>query len=149
MKIVIVGLGTIGKTILKSLSSEGHTVTIIDEDKDKIESLIEKYDVSGVVGNGACLDIQREAGMKNADLAIMLTNSDELNVFACLVAKKLGVENTIARVRNPDYREQILKMKNELGISMIVNPEKATADEIYNLINLPSIAHQKGVDKVH
>ncbi len=140
MKIVIVGLGTIGKTILKSLSSEGHTVTIIDEDKDKIESLIEKYDVSGVVGNGACLDIQREAGMKNADLAIMLTNSDELNVFACLVAKKLGVENTIARVRNPDYREQILKMKNELGISMIVNPEKDTATEIFNLINLPSIA---------
>ena len=140
MKIVIVGLGTIGKTILKSLSGEGHTVTIIDEDKDKIETLIEKYDVSGVVGNGACLDIQREAGMKSADLAIMLTNSDELNVFACLVAKKLGVENTIARVRNPDYRKQILEMKDALGISMIVNPEKDTATEIFNLINLPSIA---------
>lgn len=140
MKIVIIGLGTIGKTILKSLSREGHTITIIDENKDKIETLIEKHDVSGVVGNGACFDIQKEAGVKSADLAIVLTNSDELNVFACLVAKKLGVKNTIARVRNPDYRKQILEMKDELGISMIVNPEQDTATEIFNRINLPSIA---------
>lgn len=140
MKIVIIGLGTIGKTILKSLSVEGHTITIIDEDKDKIENLIEKYDVYGVVGNGACLDIQREANVADADLAIVLTNSDELNIFACLVAKKIGVKNTIARVRNPDYRKQIMNMKDELGISMIVNPERDTATEIFNLINLPSIA---------
>ncbi|MBQ9750816.1 MAG: Trk system potassium transporter TrkA [Clostridia bacterium] len=140
MKIIIIGLGTIGKTILKSLSHKGHNITIIDENKDKIETLIGKYDVSGVVGNGACLDIQGEAGVKDADLAIVLTNSDELNVFACLVAKKIGVKNTIARVRNPDYRKQIMEMKDELGISMIVNPEKDTATEIFNLINLPSIA---------
>ena len=140
MKIVIIGLGTIGKTILKNISRKGHNITIIDEDKDKIEALIEKYDVSGVVGNGACLDIQKEAGVEDADLAIVLTNSDELNVFACLVAKKIGVKNTIARVRNPDYRKQILEMKDELGISMIVNPEQDTATEIFNLINLPSIA---------
>ena len=140
MKIVIIGLGTIGKTILKKLSREGHTITIIDENKDKIEALIGKYDVAGVVGNGACLDIQREARVKDADLAIVLTNSDELNVFACLVAKKIGVKNTIARVRNPDYRKQIMEMKDALGISMIVNPEKDTATEIFNLINLPSIA---------
>ena len=139
MRIVIIGLGTIGKTILKSLSGEGHNITIIDEDKDKIESLIEKYDVSGVVGNGACLDIQREARVRGADLAIVLTNSDELNIFACLVAKKIGVKNTIARVRNPDYRKQIMDMKDELGISIIVNPEQDTATEIFNLINLPSI----------
>lgn len=140
MKIVIIGLGTIGKTILKNLSRKGNNITIIDEDKDKIENLIGKYDVSGVVGNGACFDIQKEAGMRDADLAIVLTNSDELNVFACLVAKKIGVKNTIARVRNPDYRKQILEMKDELGISMIVNPEQDTATEIFNLINLPSIA---------
>ena len=78
--------------------------------------------------------------MRGADLAIALTNSDELNVFACLVAKKNGVKNTIARVRNPDYRKQIMEMKDELGISMIVNPEQDTAAEIFNLINLPSIA---------
>ncbi len=139
MKIVIIGLGTIGKTILKSLSGEGHTITIIDEDKLKIESLIEKHDVFGVVGNGACLDIQREANMEDADLAIVLTDSDELNVFACLVAKKIGVKNTIARVRNPDYRKQIIEMKDDLGIAMIVNPEREMANEILNIINLPSV----------
>ena len=140
MKIVIIGLGTIGKTILKSLSGKGHRITIIDENKDKIEQLIEKYDVLGVVGNGACLDIQREAHVRDADLAIVLTNSDELNVFACLVAKKIGVKNTVARVRNPEYRKQILEMQDELGISMIVNPEMDTATEIFNRINLPAIA---------
>ena len=143
MKIVIIGLGTIGSTILKSLSGEGHTITIIDEDKDKIENLIQKYDITGVVGNGACIDIQKEANVKSADMVITLTNSDELNVFASLVAKKIGVKNTVARVRNPDYRKQIMDMKDELGISMIVNPEQDTATEIYNLINLPSIAQME------
>lgn len=140
MKIVIIGLGNIGRTILKNLSDEGHTITIIDEDKTKIETLIEKYDVFGVVGNGACIDIQKEANMQDADLAIVLTNSDELNVFACLVAKKIGVKNTIARVRNPDYRKQIIEMRDDLGIAMIVNPEREMADEIFNIINLPSVA---------
>ena len=139
MKIVIIGLGTIGKTILKNLAGDDHTITIIDEDKNKVESLIERYDVFGVVGNGACLDIQKEANMEDVDLAIVLTDSDELNVFACLVAKKLGVKNTIARVRNPDYRRQIMEMKDDLGIAMIVNPERDTADEIFNIINLPSV----------
>lgn len=139
MKIVIIGLGTIGKTILKTLAREEHTITIIDEDKDKVDTMISKYDVFGVVGNGACRDIQREAKMRDADLAIALTNSDELNVFACLVAKKLGVKNTIARVRNPAYRKQIMDMKDELGISLIVNPELEAAAEIYNRISLPSI----------
>lgn len=140
MRIVIIGLGTIGRTVLKSLSGKGHHITIIDENKNKIEELIERYDVLGVVGNGACLDIQREAHVRDADLAIVLTNSDELNVFACLVAKKIGVKNTVARVRNPEYRKQILDMKDELGISMIVNPEMDTATEIFNRINLPAIA---------
>ncbi|MBE5740365.1 MAG: Trk system potassium transporter TrkA [Clostridiales bacterium] len=139
MKIVIIGLGTIGKTILKVLAKENHNITIIDEKKDKIEELIEKYDVSGVVGNGACMDIQKEAKVKDADLVITLTDSDELNIFACMVARKVGAKNTIARVRNPDYSNQIAEMKDDLGISMLVNPEKDTANEIFNLINLPSI----------
>ena len=143
MKIIIVGLGTIGKTILRSLSTIGHTIVIVDENKDKVENMIEKYDVAGVVGNGACMDILKEAGAEDTDIAIFLTNSDELNVFACLTAKKAGVKNTIARVRNPDYRQQIRDMKDELGISMIVNPEKETAEEIFNLINLPSISQME------
>ena len=140
MKIVIIGIGSIGRTILKSLSGEGHTVTIIDEDKNLIEDLIERYDVFGVMGNGASMEIQREASAESADLLIALTRNDELNIFACLVAKRLGVKNTIARVRNPDYRKQIAQMKDDLGISMVVNPEKETANEIFNLINLPSVS---------
>ena len=140
MKIVIIGLGTIGRTILKNLSSEGHTVTIIDEDKEKIENLIEKYDVFGVVGNGASMEIQEEANVKGAELVIALTRSDELNILACMVAKRVGAKNTIARVRNPDYRKQIIEMKDDLGISMVVNPELHTADEIFDLVNLPSVA---------
>ena len=140
MKIVIIGLGTIGRTILKNLSTEGHTITIIDEDKHKVEDLIERYDVMGVVGNGASMDIQTEAGVNDAQLVIALTRSDETNILACLVAKKVGAENTIARVRTPDYRRQINEMKDDLGISMVVNPERETADEIFNLVNLPSVA---------
>ena len=100
MKIIIVGMGTIGKTILHTLSKD-HTVTIIDEDKDKVESLIERYDIFGVVGNGACIDILNEANVKDADLAIFLTNSDELNVFACLVAKRGGVTTQLRVSETP------------------------------------------------
>lgn len=140
MRIVIIGLGTIGKTILKNLASESHTITIIDDRREKVEELIEKYDVFGVVGNGACMDIQKEANVNEAELVIVVTDSDEVNVFACMVARKLGAKNTIARVRNPDYSKQINEMKDYLGISMLVNPEKDTANEIFNLISLPSIA---------
>ena len=140
MKIVIIGLGTIGRTILKSIDKVSHTITVIDEDKEKIENVIERYDVFGVVGNGACREIQEEAEVSSADLVIVLTKSDELNIYACLVAKNIGAKNTIARVRNPEYRRQIMDMKDSLGISMIVNPEMDTAREIFHLINLPSIA---------
>lgn len=140
MKIVIIGLGTIGKTILKRLAGDEHTITVIDEDKDLIESVIETYDVFGLVGNGACMEIQAEAKVGNADLVIVLTRNDELNVFACLVAKRLGAQNTIARVRNPNYRKQIAAMKDTLGISIVVNPERETANEIFNMISLPSVA---------
>ncbi len=143
MKIVIIGLGVIGQTILKSINCDTHTITIIDTDKDLVESLIERYDVFGVVGNGACRDIQAEAEVGSADLVIVLTGSDELNILTCLVAKNIGAKNTVARVRNPEYRRQIMDMKDSLGISMIVNPEKDTAAEIYNLINLPSVVQME------
>lgn len=143
MKIVIVGLGVIGRTILKSIDRDTHTITVVDTNKEKIETLIERYDVFGVVGNGACRDILEEAEVASADLVIVLTGSDELNILACLVAKNIGAKNTIARVRNPEYRKQIMEMQDSLGISMIVNPEKDTAAEIFNLINLPSIVQME------
>lgn len=141
MKILIIGMGTIGRTILDNLTGEDHTITIIDENKEKVQNLIERYDVMGVVGNGACLDVQLEAEANTADTVIVVTQSDEVNILACLVAKKAGAGSTIARVRNPEYRKQVEKMKEELGLSMIVNPERAAADEIFNLISLPSISN--------
>lgn len=138
MKIVLMGCGTIGRTILNELSKDGHTIVIIDEDKEKVSKLIEKYDVFGVVGNSASLEIQEEAGVKEADLVIAITSSDEINILSCLLAQKIGVKNTIARVRNPEYYKQNSILKEELGLSMIVNPELETSTEILNMINLPS-----------
>ena len=138
MKIVLIGLGTIGRTILSSLSGEGHNITIIDENREKVENLIERFDVLGVVGNGACRDIQLEAGADAADLVGALTRSDELNILACLVARKIGARNTIARVRNPEYSEQIVFMRGEFGLSMAVNPEYDAAREISRIIRVPA-----------
>lgn len=139
MKIVVIGCGTIGKTILSHVSKEGHVLVIIDDNKDKVEELIERFDVMGVVGNGASLEIQEEAKVKNADLVIAVTSKDEVNILACMVAKKLGAQSTIARVRNPEYLRQAKLMKEELGLSMVVNPEQETADEITNMLSLPSL----------
>ena len=140
MKILLIGCGTIGETILKQLSNKEHTITIVDTDKNKIQHLIEKYDVNGIIGNGASIDILNEADIKNHDLLIATSSSDEINILACLMAKKLGCEETIARVRNPEYFNQSSLIKDGLGISMIVNPDLDTAREILNMINLPSIA---------
>ena len=139
MKIIVIGCGTIGKTIIKNVSKEGHKIVIIDTNKYDVEELIERYDVMGIVGNGASLDIQREAGVKGADLVVAVTPQDEINILACLVSKKLGAKSTVARVRNPEYRRQSILMQEELGLSMIVNPEEETAKEIADMINLPSL----------
>lgn len=139
MKIVIIGCGMIGKTIISHVSKEGHDIVIIDDNKDKVAELIERFDVLGVVGNGASLDIQQEAKVRNADLVLAVTSKDEVNILACMVAKKLGAKSTIARVRNPEYIHQAIIMKDELGLSMIVNPEQETAKEIMNMISLPSL----------
>ena len=125
MKIIIVGCGKIGHKIVAMLSNEHeHNITIVDLRQDVVNELVNTYDVMGVVGNGASMDIQEEAGVADAQLVIALTRSDELNILACAVAKKVGAENTIAHVRNPDYRRQIVDMKDDLGISMVVNPER-------------------------
>lgn len=151
MKIVVIGCGTIGRTIVEHVSKEGHNLVIIDNDPKVVENLIEKYDVMGVVGNGASLDIQEEAKVKSADLVIAVSPEDEINILATLVAKKLGADATIARVRNPEYRRQIELIKDDLGLSMVVNPEQETADEIVKMINLPSLLkiEQFGKGKVN
>lgn len=139
MKIIVIGGGTIGRNIIKHIRKEKHNIIVIDNDKDIIENLIEKNDIMGIVGNGASIDILEEAGAKNADLVISVTASDEINILACAMAKKLGADNTIARVRKPEYLNQNHIIKDHFGIDMIINPELETAHDIMNMLKLPGV----------
>ena len=138
MRIVVVGAGKVGRVLTEQLAAEKHDIVVIDQDTDLIESLVNIYDVRGVVGNGGCYDVQKDAFEDGADLLIATTSSDETNLLACLVAKKLGTPHTIARIRNPEYEKQLHFMREELGLSMVVNPEKATAREIARVLRFPS-----------
>lgn len=139
MRIVIIGCGTIGQTIIEHMEKEGHTLVVIDDNKNIVSEIIEKYDVMGIVGNGASLEIQEEANVQDADLVLAVTSSDEVNMLASIVAKKLGCTSTIARVRTPEYIRQAQTMQDELSISLVVNPEQETANEITDMIDLPSL----------
>ncbi len=138
MRIIIVGCGNVGATLAEQLSQEGHNITIVDEKIRKVENLSNTFDVMGVVGNGASFSVQLEAGVNEADLLIAVTGSDELNLLCCLIAKKAGGCQTIARVRNPDYSREVGFIKDELGLSMIINPEYAAAREIERVLKFPS-----------
>lgn len=130
MNIVIVGAGKVGLALTQQLSADGHNVTVIDQDAKLIDNIINIYDVMGVCGNGAVYSVQQEAEVDKAELLMATTSSDELNIVACLVGKKLGVRHTIARIRNPEYEKQLRFMRGELGLSMAINPERAAAREI-------------------
>lgn len=138
IKIVIIGEGKIGSALAQQLSQENHDVTIIDNDPDIVEHAVDTLDILGIVGNGASYTVQTEAGVAKADLLIAATSSDELNILSCLVAKKIGAEHTIARVRNPEYSNQLSFFKRELGLSMIVNPEYESAVEMFRILRFPS-----------
>ena len=122
------GAGKVGVALTRYLAVENR-VTVIDENPHLVENIINVYDVMGVCGNGASYDVQKEADVEHAD---------EINILTCLVAKKLGVQHTIARVRNPEYGRQLRFMRSELGLSMSVNPEKATAHEIARVLRFPT-----------
>lgn len=138
MKIIIVGCGNVGSAIAEQLSYEGHNITVVDINEKLVNGVSDAYDVLGVVGNGASLNIQREAGVDNADLLIAVTGADELNLLCCLIARKAGGCHTIARVSNPVYSREIGFIKEELGLSMIINPQMAAAQEIGRLLKFPS-----------
>ena len=138
MKIIIVGDGKVGATLVEHLSQEGHDIIVIDKDQKIIEQLTNSHDVMGICGNGASYDVQIEAGVSDAQLFIAATSSDELNILSCLMAKKAGAEHTIARVRTPDYLKQIPFFKDELGLSMVVNPEYDAANEIAKVLRFPN-----------
>ena len=138
MDIVVIGCGKVGKTLVEHLAIEGHNVVVIDINQKNVEEIVNTYDVMGICGNGAIHDIQLEAGVNKADLFISVTSSDEINLISCLIARKIGAKNLIARVRNPDYASQISFMRDGLGISLMINPEKAAADEIARILRFPS-----------
>ncbi len=138
MKIVIVGCGKVGYALAKQLSMENHDITIIDNSSKVIEKTQETLDVIVMSGNGAALDIQREARVDEADLLIAATHSDELNLLCCIVAKRLGCRHTISRVRNAEYMNQLQFMRDDFGLSMTVNPEFATARTIFRFLQFPS-----------
>ena len=138
MKVVIVGDGKVGSTIAKQLSGEGHDIIVIDNNTTVLNNASNTMDIMSVEGNGASMSVQKRAGVPGADLLIAATSADEVNMLSCLVGKKVGAKNTIARVRNPEYYEQIRELKDELGLSMSVNPEYAAAMEISRLLRFPS-----------
>ncbi|BBF42483.1 Trk system potassium uptake protein TrkA [Lachnospiraceae bacterium KM106-2] len=138
MNIIIVGCGKIGTILTEQLCKEKHNVSIIDLDKTIVESVSNKYDVLGVVGSGAVSAIQMEAGIEKADLLIAMTGQDELNFLCCLIAKKIGNCQTICRIQNPHYSNEIQIIKEELGLSMAINPEYEAAREIVRLLRFPS-----------
>lgn len=138
MNIVIIGDGKIGSTLAEQLLREGHDIVVVDNNAEVLENSISMQDIMCVEGNGALMEIQEEAGVKDADVVVACTSMDELNMLCCLMAKKLGAKKTIARVRNPEYYSQINLIKDDLGLSMYINPEFSAAAEISRLLIFPS-----------
>ena len=138
MRIIIVGDGKLGSTLVGMLSAEGHDITVIEHRSSVLRDSVNMQDIKGIHGNGASYDVQMEAGVEHADLLIAATSSDELNILCCILAKKLGAKNTIARVRNPEYSKQLRLMQDEIGLSMVISPEREAAREIARNMRLPS-----------
>ncbi len=138
MKVVIIGNGGVGETLVEYICREGHNVTVIDEDPTAIDAVVNKFDVLGIIGNGSSVNTQKEAGIEDADLVIAVSPSDEVNIICCMIAKRLGAAHTIARVRDPRYLNQNTFMCRELGIDMIVNPEYEAAREGAKLVRFPA-----------
>lgn len=139
MNIIIVGCGKIGSTILESLVEEGHNVVGIDNDEQVITEITNLHDIMAVCGSGTDYDMLKEAGVANAEMFIAVTSSDELNMLSCYMAKKMGAKHTIARIRNPEYTQTNLGfLRQQLDLSMAINPEALAAVEMFNILKLPS-----------
>ena len=138
MKIIIIGNGKVGFTLAKQLSGEDHDLVLIDHNAEALRSADSTLDILCVDGSGASIQILRSAGVREADLVIAVTGSDELNIVCCLIAKKLGARHTVARIRSPEYFREANLLKREIGLNMIINPEYAAAQEISRLLRVPS-----------
>ena len=142
MKIIVVGDGKVGLTLTEQLSKEEHDIVVIDKNPTVLQNSQETFDVMVVPGNGASRQILLEAGAQDADLVIAATSADEINLLCCLTAKKLGCTHTIARVRNPEYAGQLVFLKDELGLSMVINPEATAAREMFQILQFPSFLNR-------
>lgn len=138
LKIIIVGCGKVGANLVDQLSKEGHDITVIDKKAEKIQDITNIYDVMGLVGNGASYSTQMEAGIEETDLIIAVTDSDELNLLCCTVARRVGKCAAIARVRTPDYSEETGYLREQLGLALIINPELEAAREVARILYLPT-----------
>lgn len=137
MKIVIIGDGKVGYKLAKQLSVENYDVVMIDSNERKLKYAVDRLDIACVIGDAADAEVQKEADVPHADLVIACTSADECNMLSCLIARKLGAKHTIARVRNPIYFKQIGLLKEDLHLSMAVNPELIVADEISRVLLFP------------
>lgn len=138
LKIIIVGNGKVGRTLVEQLSKEGNNITVIEKDSSVIADLDSQFDVITVKGNGASYSTLKEAGVENADLVIAVTGSDELNLLCCTLAKQFSKCAAIARVRTPDYSREVGYLRDKLGLAMIINPELESAREMARILYLPS-----------
>jgi trk system potassium uptake protein TrkA len=138
LRIIIVGCGKVGATLIKELDKEGHEITIIDRQAEKIQEITNMYDIMGIVGNGASYSVQKEAGIESADLIIAVTDSDELNLLCCTIARRERSCAAIARVRTPDYSKEVGYIRERLGLALVINPELETAREAARILCLPT-----------
>lgn len=138
MKIIVVGGGKVGKALCRSLVEEKHDVILIEENESVLKHVTKRHDIMGIVGNGANFKILQQADVQTCDIFIAITDKDEVNMVAAVLAKKMGAKETIVRVRNPEYSNTYFKEKNVLGFSLIINPELLTARYIANMIDFPN-----------
>lgn len=139
MKIVIIGCGKIGCTVIESLLAEGHEIAAMDNDPEVLSEITNIYDVMTVCGSGTDADALMEAQVAKSELVIAVTGSDEFNMLSCFIARRLGAKHTIARIRKPEYNDKSLEfLKKELHLSMVINPESFVARELFNVLKLPS-----------
>lgn len=139
MKIIIIGCGKIGKSMVESLTAEGHDIVIVDNNSAILNETADVYDVMGVCGNAVDCDTLTEAGVESADMVVSVTDSDEMNMLACYLARKFGAKHAVARIRNPEYNDQSIGfLRQYLNLSISINPELLVAEEISNILQLPS-----------
>lgn len=149
MDIIIVGSGRVGRTIADHMNNEGHSITIIDEDAHALEKLSDTQNIMTIEGNGATLSVLKEANVSTCDLLIAVTATDELNLYTCLIAKNAGVKRTIARVRNPLYTKDLPFVKDDLKLSLAINPELLCSRELTRMLKFPGVESMASFARGH